>query len=84
MDVLGNYILDRFLQKVEAEYRQLLVLPMVPILIGNSEIGAHVRSDLGYQICLRHLFGSRVVTNRIFFLRNALFFFVAYMNYHQV
>ena len=30
---------------------------------GNSEIGAPVWSDLGYLICLRHLFRSRVVTH---------------------
>ena len=36
---------------------------MVLILDGYSEIGAQVRSDLGYLICLRHLFKSRTVTN---------------------
>ena len=30
------------------------------------EIG-HMRSDLGYLICLRHLFNSRSVTNLIFY-----------------
>ena len=28
---------------------------MVLIFDGSSEIGAHVRSDLGYMICSRHL-----------------------------
>ena len=40
---------------------------MVHILEGDSEIGAHVRSKLGFRICLRHLIRSRLVTNRIFF-----------------
>ena len=36
---------------------------MVLILQGNSEIGAHVRSEIGYLIYLRHLNRSRAVTN---------------------
>ena len=39
--------------------------PMVLILDGNPEIGVHVRSNLCYFICLRHLLRSRAVTNRI-------------------
>ena len=35
------------------------------LIDGNSEIGAHVRSNLCYLICLRHLIRSRAVTNRI-------------------
>ena len=38
-------------------------------LDGNLEIGAHARSNLSYLICLRYLFRSRAVTNRIFFLQ---------------
>ena len=38
------------------------------IIYGNPEIGAHVRRNLSYLICLRHLIGSRAVTYRIFFL----------------
>ena len=30
---------------------------------GNSGIGAHVRRDLGYLICLMHLFRSGALTN---------------------
>ena len=41
---------------------------MLLISDGNSEIGAHVRSDLCYLICLRHLIKPSSVTNRIFFL----------------
>ena len=37
------------------------------VLDGISEKGAHVMSNLRYLICLRHLIGTRVVTNRIFF-----------------
>ena len=35
----------------------------VPLKDGNSEKGAHVWSDLGSLICLRHLFRSRAVTD---------------------
>ena len=42
-------------------------------LDGNSEIGAHVMSNICYLICLRHLINSRAFTNRIFFIRNYLF-----------
>ena len=38
---------------------------MVLILDGNSEIGAHLSSNLCYLICVRHLFRSRAVTNLI-------------------
>ena len=37
------------------------------ILDGNSEIGSQGRSNLGYLICLRHLFGPRAVKNLVFF-----------------
>ena len=38
---------------------------MVLILDGNSEIGAHVWSDIGYSIRLSHLFSARAITNLI-------------------
>ena len=34
------------------------------LLDGNSEIGAHVRNNLFYFKCLRHLIRSKGVTNR--------------------
>ena len=34
---------------------------MLLLLLGKSEIGPQVWSDIGYLNCLRHLFGSRVV-----------------------
>ena len=40
---------------------------MVIILDGNSEIGAHVRSNFCYLTPLRHLIRSIAVTNLIFF-----------------
>ena len=46
---------------------------MVLILKGNSEMGALVRSNLWYSICLEHLISSRVVTNRIFLSGNTRF-----------
>ena len=33
------------------------------ILDGNSEIGAHMSSEIGKLICLRHLFKSTAVAN---------------------
>ena len=48
----------------------------IHILDGNSEIGAHVRSNLCYLICLRRLIRSRAVTNRLFLLRKDLLFFM--------
>ena len=48
---------------------------VVTILDGNSEIGAHVWSDLGCLICLNNLFRLKVVTNLIFF-RKYLFFLI--------
>ena len=39
---------------------------MVFILDGNSYIGAHVRSNLCYLICLRHLIRSKEAQNKIF------------------
>ena len=37
---------------------------MVPLLDGNSEIGAQVRSNICYLNCIKHLIRSRAVTNR--------------------
>ena len=37
---------------------------MVLILDGNSELGAYVRSNICYWICLRNLITSRAFTNR--------------------
>ena len=41
---------------------------------GNSEIGAHERSNFCYLIRLRHLIRSRSVTNRVVMLRKDLFY----------
>ena len=51
----------------------MVVEALVLILDGISEIDAHVRSDLCYKICLRHLIRSGAVTNEIFFPRKDLF-----------
>ena len=40
---------------------------MVLIIDGNSAIGAHVRSNFCYLICLRHALTQRAVKNRFFF-----------------
>ena len=49
---------------------------MVLISNGNSEIDAHVRSNLCYLICSRHLIRSRPVTDQISFSIINLFFFM--------
>ena len=46
---------------------------MVLILDDKSEIGAHVRSNLCYLICGRHLLSSSAVTTRNFFSGNPYF-----------
>ena len=51
-------------------------VPMVLILDGHSEIGAHVGRDCGNLICLRHLVISRAAKDRIFFIEHDLFFFM--------
>ena len=45
------------------------LLSMVLLLDGNSKIGAPVRSNLCYLICLRHLIRSVTVANLIVFLQ---------------
>ena len=47
---------------------------MALILDGNPEISVHMRSNLCYLICLRHLIRSRAVTNRIFFFSEKSYF----------
>ena len=47
---------------------------MLLILGGNSEIGAQLRSNLCYLICLRHLIRSREVTDLIFFFSEKTYF----------
>ena len=49
---------------------------MVLVSDGNSEIGVHVRRNICYLICLRHLIRPRAVTNRIYILRKDLFHFM--------
>ena len=46
---------------------------IVHLLDVNSEIGVHLRTDLDYLICLRHLIRLIAVTNCIFFLKKDLF-----------
>ena len=46
---------------------------MVLILKGNAELGEHVRSNLGYLPCLRHLLKSRVVTTQIYLPKRKFF-----------
>ena len=47
---------------------------MALIIHGSSELGAHVRSNLCYLICLGHLIKSRAFKNRIFSLKRPIFF----------
>ena len=59
---------------------------MVLILDGKLEIGAHVRSDFSYLICIRHFTISRAV--RFFFLiQNDMFSLTRaqhVLNYHLI
>ena len=49
------------------------------IIDGNSELGVHIRSNLCYQICLRHLINSRAVTNwTLFFRKRPIFLHTCY------
>ena len=48
------------------------IISVVFILDGNLEIGAHVRSNLCYLTCLRHLIRSKAVTNRKKFIQKDL------------
>ena len=60
---------------------------VVPVLGGNLEIGEHLWSDIGYIICLRHLFRSRAFTNWIFSPKRPVFFFmcaVHVLSYHLI
>ena len=60
---------------------------MVPMLEGNSEISAHIRINLYYLICLRHLIRPRAVTHEIFFLQKDLFSFMReqhVLRYHLI
>ena len=52
---------------------------MVPILNSNS-----VRCNLGYLICVRHLFRSRAVTNLIFVLQKRPVFLQACATYSEL
>ena len=61
---------------------QLPIFIMILILIGNSEIDAHVRSDLCYFICLCHLIKMKVVRNRLFPLEKPIF--TPNLSYHII
>ena len=74
-------------QNKECEYHQLMkkhivktffffpksTNSMVFILDGSSEINTHVRRNLWYLICFKHLIVSRVVTNLFFLSPKSLF-----------
>ena len=47
---------------------------MILIFDGKSEIGAQVERNLSYWTCLRHLFRSSAVTNRVFLSEKTYFF----------
>ena len=60
---------------------------MVVILDDNSEKSVHLWSNLGYVICLRHLFRSSAVTNLSLYFRSVLFSFTRahrVLSYHLV
>ena len=60
---------------------------MVLILDGNSERGAHIRSNICFFICLKHLIRSIAVANRFFFNPKKHSFFVRaqpLLSYHLI
>ena len=65
--LLGRHQLHVYVAGLRLEEQQhALQRSMALILDGNSEIGSHVRSNLCYLICLRHLIISGAVTNRTY------------------
>ena len=44
------------------------------ILDGSSELGVHVRSNLCWLICLKHLIRSRAVTDRTYIFSEKAYF----------
>ena len=56
--------------------RTFIFLRLPYIIWYFRNIGAHVRSNICYLICLMHLFRSRDVTHRILFIRKYLLFFM--------
>ena len=61
--------IDNLLTQPVSEERCIKTLDggILLILDGISEIVVHVKSNLCYLICLRHLNRSKIVKNRIFF-----------------
>ena len=57
---------------------------IVPKLDGSSEIGAHVRSNLCYLICLRALERSTAFTEVIFSSEKKIFFSSACATYSEI
>ena len=47
-------------------FDSFLYVISVHIFYGKSEIGVHVRINLWYLICLRHLIGTRAVNASLF------------------
>ena len=72
-----QYIKLRFLAFYHLEIliliHEMFIFATLLILDGISEIGAYVRSNLCYLICLRHLNRSREVTNSIFLSEKTYF-----------
>ena len=68
------YLKEEFLPfQTFSGHRKSLQEIMVLISDGYSEIGTHVRSNICYLICLRHLIISRAVTKDIFLVRKDQF-----------
>ena len=66
---LGNYIQTCIFTQNSSSITKCVVLGLghvVLLLDGNSENGAHVRSNLSCLTCLRHLIRSRALSNQIF------------------
>ena len=69
LSCLVKFILLRFYKD---QYNNLSNPGYLYYMVTES-LGAHVRSNLCYLICLRHLIRSRVVTDKFFFSEKSYF-----------
>ena len=81
-----EFYFDTLIQRAQFMWIKVLILD------GNSEIGAHERSNLRYMISFMHLIRSGAVTNRIFqsekiyypsYVRNMFWVMILY-KYHDL
>ena len=77
--LLLNCTRDARLSRSIIDLESNIVPAMVLILDGNSEMGAHVRRNLCYLMCLMHLIRLRADTILISFFRSPKSHFYSFM-----